>query len=192
MSDAASLKALLEHDRRPGDLVFGVFFVVFSLVLLSQLGSETQWVKGAKLFAQPGFWPAIGLTGMSLFAMGHLLSSVRALRPGSAGVSSTGASSIESTTREIWFWSRSLEYAVWFMVYVWIVPLIGYLPASLIFATALTLRVGYHDKSMLLKAAGMSVAIVVIFKSLLSVKIPGGQLYEQLPDGIRNFMLLYL
>jgi len=33
---------------------------------------------------------------------------------------------------------------------------------------------------------------VVVFKSFLQVKIPGGQLYEFLPDGIRNFMLVYL
>ncbi|EPJ45233.1 MAG: hypothetical protein OFPI_37520 [Osedax symbiont Rs2] len=37
-----------------------------------------------------------------------------------------------------------------------------------------------------------AVATVVIFKSLLEVKIPGGASYQYLPEGIRNFMIVYL
>ncbi len=165
--------------RRPGDVVFAAFFLVVSLLLLSQLGNETKWVQGTRGFAQPAFWPAVGLVGMSLFACLHFLGTV--LPSGGKG-----------HVRETVFWFRSLEYAIWFMAYVWIVPLIGYLPATLFFVVCLALRNGYRDPPMLLKAAGMGVVIVVVFKGLLSVKIPGGQLYEHLPDGMRNFMLLYL
>ena len=31
---------------------------------------------------------------------------------------------------------------------------------------------------------------VLVFKSMLSVKIPGGEIYEYLPAALRNFMIL--
>ena len=89
-------------------------------------------------------------------------------------------------------WARSLEYLVWFMVYVWLVPIVGYLPVTLIFAPLLAFRLGYRSKQMLLLAAAMGFLIVVFFKAGLSVKIPGGMAYEYLPDAIRNFMIVYL
>ena len=169
----------LGRDRCPGDRVFAVFFLVVSLLLLSQLGNETKWIRGTRIFTQPAFWPAVSLAGMVLFACLHCLGTVLSSRT-------------KGHAREIAFWFRSLEYAGWFMAYVWIVPLIGYLPATVFFVVSLALRNGYRDPPMLLKAAGMGLLIVVVFKGLLSVKIPGGQLYEHLPDGMRNFMLLYL
>jgi|GEM_PF-5204860 len=39
-----------------------------------------------------------------------------------------------------------LEWAAWFLVDVWLVPIIGYLPMTLIFAPALTWRMGYRTR----------------------------------------------
>ena len=39
-------------------------------------------------------------------------------------------------------------------------------------------------------AAGVGLFTVVLFKSLLQVKIPGGAVYEFLPGALRNFMIL--
>jgi hypothetical protein len=33
--------------------------------------------------------------------------------------------------------------------------------------------------------------IVLLFKTLLKVNLPGGLIYEALPDGLRQFMLTY-
>ena len=44
---------------------------------------------------------------------------------------------------------------------------------------------------MLSCAVLFSVVVVVLFKSLLQVKIPGGAVYNLLPDAARNFMTLY-
>ncbi len=179
MTKINSFSTFFTRERRPGDLVFAVLFLAFSLFLLSQLGDETKWIKGTKLFVQPSFWPTISIAGMCLFALGHLLGSVFSNKPG-------------GRAREVLLWIRSIEYALWFMAYVWIVPVIGYLPSTLIFIVLLILRVGYREKSLYVSGLLMGVAIVVVFKAFLSVKIPGGQIYEHLPDGIRNFMLLYL
>ncbi len=169
---------LLERERRAGDLVFAIFFLLLALFLVSQLGEETKWVKRTKFFAQPAFWPTVSLIGMAIFAFFHCLGSLVSPRTG-------------GRKAEVSLWFRSLEYAGWFLAYVWIVPKIGYLASSLLFTLLLTWRVGYREKRMFVGAALVGVGIVVVFKAFLQVKIPAGQVYEYLPDGIRNFMLLY-
>ncbi len=178
MTGSNPIRALFERDRRSGDLVFSVGFVILSLFLLSRIGAETQWFKSSGLFTQPAFWPAASLAGMTIFAILHAIGSV--VSPRAAG-----------RREEVILWLRSLEYALWFMVYVQVVPLIGYLAASLLFTLSLTFRIGYRGQRMLLAAAAVGFFTVLVFKSLLSVKIPGGLVYEYLPDGLRNFMLLY-
>ncbi len=87
-------------------------------------------------------------------------------------------------------WLRALEYLAWFMVYVWAVPIIGYLPATLIFMGALAVRAGYRNRRVILAALAMGLGIVLVFKTMLSVKIPGGLLYEYLPDALRSIAIL--
>ena len=167
------------ESGRPGSLVFALLFLFASLLLLSQLGEQTRFSSKAQLVAQPAFWPAIGVIGMVLFGTCHAIGEVRRL----------GA---DQGLRETGVWLRSFEYLVWFMVYVFAVPVIGYLPATVLFATLLTFRAGYRSRSMLGAAVLMGIGVVLIFKTFLSVKIPGGMLYEYLPDGLRGAALIYL
>ena len=170
---------IFRRERLPGDLVFAVAFVLISILLVSQLGEQASWVKRTKFFAQPAFWPTVSLTGMLFFAVLHCIGSLVSPRTPGRGP-------------EVIFWLRSFEYAGWFLLYVWIVPRLGYLGSTLLFTLILTWRAGYRAKLMFVSAAAMGVGIVVIFKAFLQVKVPAGQVYEYLPDGIRNFMLLYL
>lgn len=175
MARIRTLKALFMRYRRPGDIVFAWAFLVLSLILLLQLGQQTEWRSGTKLVAQPRFWPAISLTAMTVFAALHVLSSALSER-------------IPGRMAELSFWARSVEYAVWFLAYVLLVPRIGYLPASVLFAMLLTLRSGYRDPRILGAAAGAAIATVVLFRSFLQVKLPPGAIYESLPDGLRQIM----
>ena len=177
MPQSNSFVQLFRRERRCGDLVFAVLFLLLSVWLLSQLSGQTQWVKNGKLFAQPSFWPALSLIGMTAFAVLHFLGSVLSPR-------------IHGRMREVAFWLRSVEYALWFLAYVWLVPVIGYLLATLIFMPLLAFRVGYRDWRLLFSVAVLGLLIVVVFKSWLAVKIPGGAVYEYLPDGLRSFMLV--
>jgi hypothetical protein len=43
---------------------------------------------------------------------------------------------------------------------------------------------------MMTYAACIGFSIVVIFKSFLEVKIPGGAIYELLPNALRSFFIL--
>ena len=72
------------------------------------------------------------------------------------------------------------------------VPLVGYLPTTILFCVGLTLRLGYRAPRVLAAAALTGTATVVVFKALLSVRIPGAAAYEYLPAALRNFMILYL
>ncbi len=177
MAYVKTLQHLLQRHRRPGDLFFAIVFLLLSVYLLSQLGEQTKWSSRGKLLAQPGFWPAASLIGMCFFASLHLLGSVLSER-------------VVGRREEITFWVRGLEYAAWFMVYVWVVPIIGYLPSTLILMPLLAFRVGYRDRKQLLGAAAIGFFIVLMFKTLLAVKIPGGLIYEWLPDALRSFMLI--
>ena len=161
---------------RPGTVAFSVAFWLFALFLLSQMGAETKPPAGGNIVAQPRFWPAIGVAGMTVFGAFHLLAAWRRHEPG--------------WQREVAMWGRSLEYLGWFMLYVFVVPAIGYLLATVGFACLLAVRAGYRDSLRLAAAAALGLAVVLIFKTGLSVKIPGGSIYEILPGGLRNFMIL--
>ena len=172
-----------------GAFLFALAFFLFALFLLSQVTSETKfsgvaklYEKGrlfakGKLFAEPAFWPLVGVLGMAVFGAFHALSTWRRRAPG--GELAEGA-----------FWLRALEYFLWFMIYVQLAPLIGYLLATLIFTAALALRAGYRRRRTIALASLAGLAIVLIFKTLLSVKTPGGAIYEYLPGALRTFMIV--
>jgi hypothetical protein len=178
-SPSASARRL---SRKVGDLGFAAVLLVLSLVLLSQIGEQTRWIARVPLLAQPGFWPGLSLGSMVLFALVYITGSWRdPERP----VRETG------TVPELWFWLRSLEYALWFMAYVFIVPLAGYLPSSVIFCTVLAYRAGYREGRVLGAAALLGASVVLLFKSFLQVKIPCGALYEYFPAALRNLLIVY-
>ena len=167
------------HDRRRkrGQLPFAALFFIGSALLLSQLGGQTVWVDNTQLFAQPAFWPSVSLIGMAGFGALHLrhLPRHRLTRP---------------DRHEAAVWASALEFAVWFLVYVLAVPRIGYLPTTLLFAALLTWRMGYRSRAMLWTSLGFGLAVVVLFKGLLSVRIPGAALYDYLPGALRSFFIL--
>lgn len=179
LNDMLNLRQLMKRERRPGDLVFAVLFFSFAVFLAGNLDTQTRWVSRTSLFAQPSFWPTVSIVGMVVFGALHWLGSIMSKR-------------IPGRLQEIWFWIRSLEYACWFMIYVWLVPLVGYLFSTVFFAVFLVVRVGYRRRTFIWSALISASVIVLIFKAGLQVKIPGGALYEYLPTSLRSFMLTYL
>jgi len=173
------MSAVDQHSTEPNNrarLLLGCCALVASTVLLLFLGEETRFTAGKSLAAQPRFWPAISLTGMWLFSILFVFAHWRA----------QGG----QVLKEVWLWLRALEYLAWFMAYVYLMPMLGYLPATLLFMCLLTLRLGYRNLRYLLIAAVIAVVIVLFFKTALAVKIPGGAIYEYLPDSLRNFMII--
>jgi len=178
MSPVKSLQTLFKRYRRPGDIVFAWIVLAFSLFMLSQLLNQTAYRDGARLFAQPRFWPALSLIGMVAFSSFHLMGSVVSER-------------IPGRWREVLTWLAALEYAAWFIAYAAAVPYGGYLPTTVLFALLLTLRAGYRSTQVLISAVLSAVIIVLLFKTLLSVNLPAGKIYEILPEGLRKIMLIH-
>lgn len=171
---------LFKRYRRPGDFFIALLSLLFALFLLVNLPGQAQWMDRAKTVAQPALWPGIAVIGMVVFSALHLLGAIVSDR-------------IPGRMAEVLEWLRAVEYAGWFMAYVWLVPYLGYLPATLVFCIALTLRLGYRGWRWMLVASVFAIAVVVIFKSFLQVRIPAGAIYEWLPSGpFRTFMMSYL
>ena len=164
---------------RRGQIVFAVGFIVFAVFLALSYPSQTTWVEGEKTAAQPGFWPLIGVGGMVLFTVLHVLRLNRrkVLRP----------DWVEGRR-----WLQALEFCAWFLAYVFLVPGIGYVFASALFLPALTWRMGYRSPLMLWLSVGFAVGVVVLFKAFLEVKIPGGAVYDYFPGALRSFFILNL
>lgn len=160
----------------PGATLFAILFVVVTAGLVSQLADQTRYSSSGLLVAQPRFWPSVALAGMVFFGLGHFLS-VWQMRE----------------TRRLAVlldWCLVLEFVVWFMGYVYLVPLSGYLLTTIAFMMLLTFRMGYRDVRQLCIAALTGLAIILLFKTGLAVKIPGGQLYEWLSEPLRSFMIV--
>ena len=180
MTKTKIINRMFQRERMPGDMVFAIVFLVFAIFLLMQLTGQTKWLSAKSLFAQPRFWPAVGVIGMTVFGFLHLAGSM--LSPKTPG----------ERVGEMIFWARSLEYVCWFLLYVYLVPLAGYVPMTVLTAVLLSYRVGYRGRSAVGAAVLLALAIVLIFRVLLQVKIPGGAVYEYFPEGIRLFMLTYM
>jgi hypothetical protein len=162
---------------RRGQFLFALIFLAVSTVLLAFLGTETTWAKGTDLVAQPAFWPAIGVIGMVGFSLLHLMHLPRRRLQ--------RADMVEGRR-----WLTVLEFAGWFLAYVFIVPWAGYLPTTLVFLPLLLWRMGYRDPRLVGTGLVFGVAVVVLFKSVLQVRIPGGAVYELLPGALRSFFIL--
>lgn len=173
-----AMKESISQSSRNANVLFAVVLLLFVFFLLSQLAEQTKFSSGKSLFAQPRFWPGASLLGMLVFGAGHLIHC--ALKK------SSGTSAL----LELLQWLRALEYFAWFMLYVVLVPQLGYLPTTILFALVLTIRQGFYGRKMLLIAVAVGLSIVLVFKTLLAVKIPGGAVYEYLPAAVRNFMMI--
>lgn len=177
-SRTAQFIRLFHRERRPGDLVFAVIFFALSAFLVASIRSQTIWDEGTNFYAQPRFWPALSLGGMTFFAALHWISSASSPR-------------ILGRWREVWLWARSLEYAAWFLGYVLLAPILGYLIATLLAGAVLMVRVGYRNVAAIATMMLTTFVIVLIFKTTLRVNLPGGAIYEYLPTALRSFMLTY-
>lgn len=164
--------------RKPGELFYSLIFLATAVGLLSVIFWQTSVLPGKGIAAQPRTWPFISLAGMTLFAFANLIATSRTTR--TAG-----------RWREVLVWISSLEFVGWYLLYVAGIPIIGYLAATLAFCLFITWRAGYRSGLAFGAAAAFALFVVLLFKSLFNVKIPGGAIYEYLPGTLRYIMIRY-
>ncbi len=164
--------------RKPGELLFAALILLFSGLLLAQIGWQTTWLPKKALAAQPRLWPAISLGGMALFGLLLWLKTRNITRtPG--------------RWREALCWVKSLEFVGWYVLYVAAIPVIGYLLATIAFCLFMAVRLGYRSRQAILSAIGFALFVVLTFKTGFNVKIPGGALYELAPENLRYILIRY-
>ena len=176
MSDDTDIQPV---TRIAGQVIFVGAALALTALLLAQIGQQTTWAEDEVFAAQPRSWPAVSL-GVMVAGFALHFWRMKRRRPN------------RFDREELMRWAQPLEFMIWFMVFVFAVPIIGFLPMSVAFALALTWRLGYRRRAMFVIAALFAVAVVVLFKGFLGVRIPGAALYELLPDGMRSFFLQYL
>lgn len=177
-----------ETKSRPrGDLVFSALLFLFALFLISQLETEAKWIENLPLLKQPRFWPVLTLGGFLIFATGNLIQSILDARRNKRR--HYGYQYLPWD--ELLTWVKPLEFASYFLLYVFAIPLIGYLLSTLLFCPLLTLRMGFKTKKFIIISLLAGLIIVVVFRTILSVKLPAGEIYNLFPDQIRNFLMLY-
>lgn len=177
MSRIQTLQDLFQRYRRPGDFFIALLSHLFALFLIASLPFQVTWVENVKIFAQPAFWPSVAIFGMAIFSGLHLLGAILSER-------------LPGRLEEVLVWVRALEYAGWFLAYVAMVPLAGYLFATIAFCVLMTLRLGYRSAGWIFAAVAFAFVVVVLFKGVLQVNIPSGAWYDRLPEGaVRNFIM---
>ncbi len=174
-------------QKKDGNVIFALLVVLFSGFLLLNIGSQTKWIDGIRLLDQPRFWPAVSLSCMFFFAVAYLFQSLQ-------GVKSYKASSLITEfwqPQELLNWLRTVEYVIYFLLYIIGAQKIGYLPATILFCPLMTFRAGYRNKKILGLTILVGISIVLIFKTFLQVKLPAGEMYYLLPDQIGNIFIRY-
>jgi len=172
-----------KEEYQAGNLAFAVLMLLIVLVLVISIPFETKWFDGVSLVKQPRLWPTFCLVGMALFGVPYCIQIWRNYK--------FQLGQVQSELNELSSWLRPLEFVFYFVLYVWSVPLAGYLLSTLLFFSLLTIRAGYRTLLMFWVSLATGFGIVVVFKSLLQVKIASGAIYDYLPDGWATFFMIY-
>ena len=196
-----------KDGQRRRAAIFAACALLFAAAMLALSGAQLKW-NAVGFHKQPGFWSVLSLIGMALFALALLLqpAAMRSAKYVDVNVDvgdddgdgdNDDINRNRNRTTRNWRtlcqqWFGTAEYALYFLLYVYAVPQLGYLPSTLIALCLLMYRLGYRSARMQITACLVGASIVVLFKSLLQVKIPGGALYEVFPSALRNFLTLYL
>lgn len=180
MSDEThDLDELIHPPHHRAEIVFAVASFLVAVFLATQWSTQTSWGSGRPITRQPGLWPLIAVVGMLLFGAGELVACVLCnLRNGGG-----------DALAEVWHWVKSTEYVLWCLVQVAATPYVGYFPATMIFMTVLALRLGYRGRVVALSPL-IAIGIVLLFKTFLSVRIPGGEICDIFPQALRNFLII--
>ena len=203
------IEDLMAFRRGRGDLIFSGFMVLLALFFLAAFWTQTGWQDrnlpdefGTYLLRQLGLADGEG----RLARFGRILRQswvapavcLAILVPAALLNFRTSLTVHRWRTRfrqpvamghEIRTWGRALEFVLWFMAYTALVPVLGYLIATLVFGTALPWRMGYRSPRWIGIAALTSLIIVLVFRTGLQIRTPVNiWLYNQLPTEIGGFM----
>ncbi|MEZ4608488.1 MAG: tripartite tricarboxylate transporter TctB family protein [Deinococcales bacterium] len=177
----------LNPVKRQALLVFYAANFVFSALLLILMPLATKRApKNQGWWTEPALMPSLALALMALASVYLLIQGMYQLRkfPPDQFVGSRSA-----LLKELFQWLRPLEFFLYFIIYIWLLGLVGYFLSSFIFIAGLCFRVGLRNLRWLGVALLISLALIALFRWGLKVWIPPADLYELFPRPIRIFLM---
>ena len=207
-----SVEDVNDFRRGRGDLVFSICMVVLALFFLAFFFTQTGWedrklpanmarywmdqfgltepdkrpARLGRILKQGWIAPLACLIVLVPAALWNLRGSLRAQawrtrfkQPTDAGY-------------ELMQWLRATEFVGWFIAYTLLVPVLGYLVATLLLGTALPWRLGYRGTRWMGTCLAASFSIVLIFRTGLQIRTPVNiWLYDLLPQRFETFMQVW-
>jgi len=173
------------ESQSPGRLIVAFFFLLFGAGGLALLPAYTGTSPGDEgWFTQPWLMPGMTLTLLTVAALIHTLRLLRDRRQASAGTA--------SLTGELWMWLRAGEFFFWYVLYIWLLGVLGYGLSTFVFVAGLGFRMGLRQPRWILAALAVTIAMTLLFRLGLKIWVPAADLYEILPPGVRNFMQQFM
>ena len=171
-----------------GAVVLTILFLIFGAVLLALTPWQTTPAPPGKEWStEPALAPAVFLVVLVVPAGFLLAAGLRArLGPGGPGLR------LRPLPHELRAAGMVLEFAVYFVLYVWLVDKLGYLLSSFLFAFVGCRRLGLRGWRTVAFSVVLAVALAGVFRAGLGIWMPGAAIYEYLPGELRNFALLRL
>lgn len=206
------LRDVTDFHRGRGDLVFSLFMVALALFFLVFFFTQTGWedrklpanmarywmdqfgitepdkrpARLGRILKQGWVAPMACMVILVPAALWNLRGSVRAYRWRVRFKLPNGM------RHELGQWARALEFVAWFVVYTLLVPVLGYLVATLLLGTVLPWRLGYRGPRWMAICLLTSFAIVLVFRTGLQIRTPVNiWLYDQLPQRAETFMQVW-
>ena len=163
-------------------------FFVFGVVLLALTPWQTKPAPPGKLWStEPALAPAVSLVILAIPAGLLLAVGLRALFSGRHG-----GLQLAPTPPQLRESAFLLEFAVYFVLYVWLIDKLGYLLSSFLFAQVGCWRLGLRGWRTVAFCLLLTFVLIGAFRFGLGIWFPGAAIYEYLPAGLRNFALQYL
>lgn len=171
--------------NRLESLLLNLIFAAVSAVLLALIFTATKHGSAtAGWWTRPALAPGVALSllllanGLSLW---RAVSELRAVPP--------SPDEWQDARARIIGWLRPVEFLVYFAAYLWLIHVIGYLGATLIFVLWLLVRVGFRTPGWLLAGVALVAALILIFRMGLGVWMPAPPLYDLFPDSFREILI---
>ncbi len=165
--------------------VFYALMFLFGAGFLLLIPVETSpGPTGQGWWTQPIFMPAISLLLVAIPATYLFFQYLLKLR-NNQELRPTG----QHIRFELLQWFKPVEFFVYYVLYIWLLGMVGYFLSSLIFIIGLSIRIGLRSREWMLAGLLFAIALIAMFRWALGVWIPPAALYDLFPKDIGIFLM---
>lgn len=165
--------------------IFYGFMALFSLIFIILIPTATKpGPEGQGWWTQPALMPSLSLALIAIPAA-MLLGQHRLKRHQQPELHP----SPENLRAELFQWLRPLEFFGYYVLYIWLLGLVGYFLSSFMFITGLSWRIGLRAPKWMLISFLTALGLIALFRWGLQVWVPAAALYDLFPKEARIFLI---